>query len=180
MTNDPTGQALPTGDSPPTPADAPAVHEVDVGLHAEPGKPPEPTPKAEAAPPTEDRAPEPAQPKAPPEPAPEKVGKKVLTIDIGGTNVKILATGYDEPRKFPSGKTLTPRKMVEEVIKAANGWEFDVVSLGYPGVVGQNGPRGEPGNLAEGWIGFDFADALGKPVKIINDAAMQALGCYEG
>jgi len=100
----------------------------------------------------------------------------ILTIDIGGTNVKILATGQKECRKFPSGKKLTPRKMVDGVKKLAGDWKYDVVSIGYPGPVLHNRPVAEPHNLAKGWVGFNYRAAFGRPVKIINDAAMQALG----
>ena len=105
---------------------------------------------------------------------------KVLVIDVGGTGVKILATGQTERRRFPSGKRMTPRKMVAGVKKLAKGWEYDVVSIGYPGLVRDNPPASEPHNLAKGWVGFDFRAAFGCPVKIINDAAMQALGSYRG
>ena len=104
----------------------------------------------------------------------------VLTIDIGGTNVKILAAGQDKPRKFPSGPTLTPKDMVAGVKKLARGWTYDAVSIGYPGLVVQGRPVSEPRNLGKGWVGFDYPAAFGKPVKIINDAAMQALGSYKG
>src|SRR5207249_11341598 len=102
----------------------------------------------------------------------------VLTIDIGGTNVKIRATGQKECRKFPSGKTLTPRKMVDGVKKLAGDWQYDVVSIGYPGPVLHNRPVAEPRNLAKGWVGFNYRVAFNRPVKIVNDAAMQALGSY--
>ena len=105
---------------------------------------------------------------------------KVLAIDIGGTNVKILATGQTEPRKFPSGPKLTPRRMVATVKKLAADWKYDVVSIGYPGRVVEDRAVTEPRNLARGWVGFDFAKAFGRPVKVINDAAMQALGSYNG
>jgi len=105
---------------------------------------------------------------------------KVLVVDIGGTSVKILATGQTERRRFPSGKKMTPPKMVEGVKQLAQDWEYDVVSLGYPGRVRNNGPVAEPNNLARGWVGFDFGAAFGCPVKVINDAAMQALGSYQG
>lgn len=104
----------------------------------------------------------------------------VLVIDIGGTKVKILATGQTEPRKMPSGKTLTPMRMVEAVRELAEGWVYEAVSIGYPGLVGPHGPRSEPGNLGPGWVGFDFAAAFNLPVRIFNDAALQALGSYEG
>ncbi len=103
----------------------------------------------------------------------------VLAVDVGGTNVKILATGEDEPRKIPSGSTLTARRMVSEVERLAKGWKYDVVSIGYPGPVRQGRPVSEPHNLAPGWVGFDFEKAFGRPVRVINDAAMQALGSYK-
>ncbi len=106
--------------------------------------------------------------------------KRVLAIDIGGTNVKILATGEREPRKFPSGNGLTPDQMVAGVRKLAGDWKYDVVSIGYPGPVLRGGPAAEPHNLAPGWVGFDFKAAFGHPVRVINDAAMQALGSYKG
>jgi polyphosphate glucokinase len=104
----------------------------------------------------------------------------VLAVDIGGTNVKILAAGQDKPRRFPSGPTLTPKEMAAGVKKLAQGWKYDAVSIGYPGVVIQGRPVSEPRNLGKGWVGFDYQAAFGKPVKIINDAAMQALGSYKG
>jgi len=103
----------------------------------------------------------------------------VLVVDIGGTNVKILATGQAEPRKFPSGPTLTPKRMVAGVKKLAGDWKFDVVSIGYPGPVLGGRPVSEPFNLGPGWVGFNFQAAFGRPVKVINDAAMQALGSYK-
>ena len=104
----------------------------------------------------------------------------ILAIDIGGSKIKILATGQDEPRKTRSSKTLTPARMVEAVRTLASGWDYEAVSIGYPGVVGKNGPCSEPGNLGSGWVAFNFAAAFGRPVRIINDAVMQALGSYEG
>jgi polyphosphate glucokinase len=104
----------------------------------------------------------------------------VLAIDIGGTNVKILASGQKAPRKFPSGPDLTPRQMVAGVKRLARGWKFETVSIGYPGMVIHSRPVAEPRNLGRGWIGFDYRAAFGKPVKIVNDAAMQALGSYKG
>src|SRR6202035_3085701 len=98
---------------------------------------------------------------------------KILVVDIGGTKIKILASGQTEPRKATSGKKLTPTRMAEKVKELADGWEFDGVSIGYPGMVGVHGPRSEPGNLGPGWVGFNFAAALDRPVRIINDAAMQ-------
>ena len=104
----------------------------------------------------------------------------VLVIDIGGTNVKILATGQDESRTFPSGPTLTPKQMVAGVKKLAGDWKYEVVSIGYPGMVVRNRPLAEPHNLGRGWMGFDFGAAFKHPVKVVNDAAMQALGSYKG
>ncbi|MDB5313877.1 MAG: polyphosphate glucokinase [Gemmataceae bacterium] len=104
----------------------------------------------------------------------------ILVVDVGGTSVKILATGHEEPRKFPSGPTLTAEQMVARVIDLAGDWQYDVVSIGYPGFVARGRPITEPHNLAPGWVGFDYQTAFGRPVKIINDAAMQALGSYKG
>jgi polyphosphate glucokinase len=112
--------------------------------------------------------------------SPAKSFAKVLTVDIGGSSVKILASGQTEPRKRRSGKKLTPAKMVEIVKDLAEGWDYDAISIGYPGLVGNQGPSSEPGNLGAGWVGFDFPSAFGLPVRIMNDAAMQALGSYEG
>jgi polyphosphate glucokinase len=106
--------------------------------------------------------------------------RKVLVVDVGGTSVKILATGQTERRSFRSGPTLTPRRMVSGVKKLARGWTYDVVSIGYPGPVLRGRPMAEPYNLGRGWVGFDFAEAFGHPVKVVNDAAMQALGSYKG
>src|SRR6185369_11646853 len=105
---------------------------------------------------------------------------KILVVDVGGSKVKVLATGQSEPRKVPSGKSMTPGKMVEAVKELASDWEYEAVSIGYPGLVGVQGPRSEPGNLGPGWVGFNFAVAFERPVRVINDAAMQALGSYEG
>ena len=104
----------------------------------------------------------------------------VLVVDVGGTNVKILATGQDKPRKFPSGPALTAKEMVAGVKKLAQGWKYDAVSIGYPGLVIHGRPVSEPRNLGKGWVGFDYRAAFGKPATIINDAAMQALGSYKG
>jgi polyphosphate glucokinase len=106
--------------------------------------------------------------------------RHILVIDLGGSKLKVLATGETEPRKTDSGPQMTPVKMVEAVNQLAEGWEYEAVSLGYPGLCGASGPRSEPGNLAAGWVGFDFAAAFKMPVRILNDAAMQALGSYEG
>ena len=105
---------------------------------------------------------------------------KTLVIDVGGTSVKVLATGQREPIKIPSGKYLTPAIMAREVLNATQGWEFENVSIGFPGPVVNGRPGREPHNLGRGWVRFDYAKAFGKPVRIMNDAAMQALGSYEG
>ncbi len=103
---------------------------------------------------------------------------KILVVDVGGTHVKILATGQRERREFESGPTLTVRRMVAGVKRLAKDWQYDVVSIGYPGLVLGGRIAAEPHNLGRGWIGFDFSKAFGKPVKVVNDAAMQALGSY--
>jgi len=105
---------------------------------------------------------------------------KVLVIDVGGTHVKILASGQDEARQFVSGRSLTPEKMVAGVKELAKDWGYEVASIGYPGPVLSNRPVAEPHNLGAGWTGFDFEKAFGHPVKVLNDAAMQALGSYKG
>jgi polyphosphate glucokinase len=105
---------------------------------------------------------------------------KVLVVDVGGTNVKILANGKRQPRKVRSGLSMTAADMVEEVRVLAADWSYNVVSLGYPGAVRRGRPAAEPKNLSDGWVGFDFEKAFGCPVKVINDAAMQALGSYQG
>ncbi len=107
-------------------------------------------------------------------------GCRILAIDIGGTSIKMLVSGEHEPLKVPSGKSMTPGKLVDKVMEATRRWQFDAISIGYPGLVGADGPHSEPGNLGPGWVGFDFAAAFGKPVKILNDAAMQAVGSYAG
>jgi polyphosphate glucokinase len=104
----------------------------------------------------------------------------VLVVDVGGTHVKILATGQKERREFASGPTMTPAEMVAGAFGAAEGWNYDVVSIGYPGPVLRGKPVAEPHNLGQGWVGFDFESAFKHPVKVINDAAMQALGSYRG
>src|SRR5580658_11122841 len=104
---------------------------------------------------------------------------RVLAVDVGGTNVKVLATGQTEPRRFPSGPKMTAKKMVSEVKEITRDWKYDVVAIGYPGPVVGGQPAAEPHNLGRGWVGFKFRAAFGRPVKIINDAAMQALGGYK-
>lgn len=103
----------------------------------------------------------------------------VLVVDVGGTHVKILATEQTEPRKFVSGSKLTPNKMVAGVKKLAGDWKYEAVALGYPGPVLHNRPVADPRNLAPGWIAFNFEKAFVCPVKVVNDAAMQALGSYK-
>src|SRR5262252_6599208 len=103
----------------------------------------------------------------------------VLAIDVGGTNIKILATGEKTPLKFVSGPKMTAKQMVRGVKKLAAGWNYDAVSIGYPGPVLHGRILHEPHNLGPGWVGFDFKKAFGCPVKVINDAAMQALGSYK-
>ena len=104
---------------------------------------------------------------------------KVLVVDIGGTSIKILATGHHEPIKIPSGPRLTPKQMVSKVKEAVDGWDYSVVSIGYPGPVKDGKPVKEPKNLGRGCVGFDFSRAFARPVRILNDAAMQALGSYK-
>ncbi len=103
---------------------------------------------------------------------------KVLVIDIGGSHVKILATGHRTPRSFASGPTLTPARMVAGVKALARGWAYDVIAMGYPGVVRHGRPAADPNNLGGGWTRFDYRAAFGKPLRIVNDAAMQAIGSY--
>src|SRR6266404_4997463 len=104
----------------------------------------------------------------------------VLVVDVGGTHVKVLATGQSEPRKFDSGPKLTPERMVLGVKELAKGWDYEAVTIGYPGVVLRGRPIADPHNLGRGWVGFDYEAAFSCPVRIINDAAMQALGSYQG
>jgi len=104
----------------------------------------------------------------------------VLVIDVGGMHVKILATGQKVERRMDSGPTLTAEQMVTGVLALARGWKYNAVTIGYPGPVNRNEPVKEPYNLGKGWIDLDYEAAFGCPVKIINDAAMQALGGYQG
>ncbi len=105
---------------------------------------------------------------------------RILVIDVGGTNVKVCMAGRSAPVKIPSGGSMTAARMATEVRKAVDGWKYDAVSIGYPGVVKHGRPAHEPHNLGRGWMRFNYEKAFGVPVKIINDAAMQALGAYEG
>jgi polyphosphate glucokinase len=105
---------------------------------------------------------------------------KVLVLDIGGTHVKLRAEGQTDTSRFESGPQMTPEQMVEGVKALASSWQFDVMAIGYPGPVLHNHPLAEPHNLAPGWVGFDFHAAFGCPLRLVNDAAMQALGGYRG
>jgi polyphosphate glucokinase len=105
---------------------------------------------------------------------------KVLVVDVGGTNLKLSMGGETAPVKVPSGKDLTPERMVRDVKQATAGWDYEAVSVGFPGPVIHGRPAQEPKNLGHGWVGYDFDMAFGKPVRVINDAAMQALGSYQG
>ena len=111
--------------------------------------------------------------------ASQKVNR-VLVIDVGGTHVKVMATGQREERRIPSGSKMTAAKMVRRVKRLTKSWQYDCVSIGYPGPVIHGHPVHEPYNLGGGWVGFNFRRAFGRPVKVINDAAMQALGSYKG
>ena len=110
---------------------------------------------------------------------PEKDLMRILVIDVGGTNVKVLVSGEGEPRKFASGPKLTARQMVAGVKKITRDWKYDAVSIGFPGPVLRDRPVAEPHNLGGGWVGFNFKAAFGRPVKVMNDAAMQGLGNYK-
>jgi polyphosphate glucokinase len=112
--------------------------------------------------------------------SPKAKSHKILVVDIGGTNVKMLASGQKEPRRFPSGPKLTAANMVKQVKEATKDWQYDRVTLGYPGPIINERPLREPHNLGPGWMGFNFSKAFGHPVRVINDASMQALGSYNG
>ncbi len=106
-------------------------------------------------------------------------GRRILVVDVGGTSVKVMAKGWTEMRKVPSGPAMTARAMVRAVKNVVGDLDYDVVSVGYPGPVIHGRPLRDPHNLAPGWMHFDFEKAFGRPVKIVNDAAMQALGSYK-
>lgn len=108
------------------------------------------------------------------------MAQKILVVDVGGTHIKILASGQRTSRKVDSGPKMTARKMAAWVKSTASDWAYDAASIGYPGPVVHNKPLCEPHNLGKGWVAFDYGKAFGCPVKIINDAAMQALGSYKG
>ena len=112
--------------------------------------------------------------------APSRSDVAVLVVDVGGTHIKVLAAGQRGERKIPSGSNMTARVMVRDVKRVTKDWGYGLVSIGYPGPVIHGRPIHEPHNLGKGWVGFDFGKAFGCPVKVINDAAMQALGSYEG
>jgi polyphosphate glucokinase len=105
---------------------------------------------------------------------------KILVVDVGGNNVKLLASGQKAARKVPSGPSFTPARMAASVRKATADWKYDAVTIGFPGPVMDGHPTAEPVNLGRGWVRFDYARAFGKPVRVVNDAAMQALGSYRG
>jgi len=105
---------------------------------------------------------------------------RVLVVDVGGSHVKMRVSGRKEERQFVSGPDLTARRMVADVHTLTGDWKYDAVSIGYPGVVVHGKILTEPHNLGGGWVGFDFHAAFGRPVRVINDAAMQAIGSYEG
>src|SRR3569833_2047950 len=104
----------------------------------------------------------------------------ILSVDIGGSHVKVLLSGETVARRTESGPAMSAPQMVLAVQTMAADWPHDVVSIGYPGVVANDRPVHEPANLAPGWVGFDYAAAFGRPVRILNDAAMLALGSYDG
>src|SRR5579862_526479 len=113
-------------------------------------------------------------------PASAPASARVLVVDVGGTNVKLRMKGQKETTKIPSGPTMTSKKAVEIVKQNTKGWDYNCISLGYPGPIINGRPLREPHNLGGGWVGFDFNKAFGVPVKLINDAAMQAVGSYKG
>jgi polyphosphate glucokinase len=104
---------------------------------------------------------------------------KILVVDVGGSHVKALASGRRVPVKIDSGPDLTPARMVDRLRDAIDGWRYDAVAIGYPGAVANGKPVSEPKNLGRGWVGFNYRKAFGRPVRVINDAAMQALGSYK-
>jgi polyphosphate glucokinase len=106
--------------------------------------------------------------------------RRVLAIDVGGSHVKTRVSGQSETREFESGPTMTPARMVARVRRLTRDWKYDVVSIGYPGVVVHGKIATEPFNLGKGWVRFDFRKAFGRPTVLMNDAAMQAIGSYEG
>src|ERR1700694_2395309 len=108
------------------------------------------------------------------------MAQRVLVVDVGGTHLKILASGHRMSRKIASGPKMTARLMCNWVRKAASDWRYEVAAIGYPGPVVHGRPVHEPYNMSKGWVGFDYAEGLGCPTRVINDAAMQAIGSYQG
>jgi predicted NBD/HSP70 family sugar kinase len=106
--------------------------------------------------------------------------RRILVIDVGGTHIKFRVDGRGRIFRFPSGPRLGPESMTRKVLKRAEGLRYDAVSIGYPGLVFHGRIAAEPHNLGKGWMDFDFAAAFGKPVRIVNDAAIQAIGSYRG
>jgi polyphosphate glucokinase len=104
----------------------------------------------------------------------------ILVIDVGGSSIKLIVTGQSQPRKISSGPAFTAEQLVADVKGATSDWKYDVISMGYPGPVVNNRPLRDPWNLGPGWVGFDYQGAFGRPIRIVNDAAMQALGSYRG
>src|SRR5256714_15094238 len=103
--------------------------------------------------------------------------KKVLVVDIGGTHVKLMIS-HSDTRKFDSGMKLSPKELVSQIKRIAQGWNYNAISIGFPSVVKKGRVKKDPKHLAAGWVDWDFTKSLGKPTRIINDAAMQALGRY--
>ncbi len=112
--------------------------------------------------------------------AAQSAKKTILVIDVGGTNIKIIATGIEKRIKIPSHKKMSPQDMVSEVLEASKDWEYEAISIGCPCAIQEGKILKNPVNLGKGWVDFNFAKAFGKPVKLLNDAAMQAYGCYNG
>jgi hypothetical protein len=106
--------------------------------------------------------------------------KKILVVDVGGSNVKLLISARGKRRKIPSGPRFTPRQLIAAAKQSLDGWDFDAVAVGFPAPIKNGRIAAEPKNLGKGWIGFDFRRAFGKPARVMNDAAMQALGSYRG
>lgn len=104
----------------------------------------------------------------------------MLAIDVGGSHVKVRVSNRRDMRQFESGPRLTAARMVAAVQQLVGDWKYDVVSIGYPGIVTHGKIVTEPHNLGAGWVGFDFRQAFGRPTRVINDAAMQAIGSYQG
>jgi predicted NBD/HSP70 family sugar kinase len=116
----------------------------------------------------------------PRKPAPQQIKKTILVVDVGGSNIKLMCSDSTDRVKFPSGPLFTPRQLMAGIQKHAGDWKYDAVSLGLPIPIVRDLVAREPNNLGRGWMKFDFPNAFGKPCKLINDAAMQALGSYEG